>query len=201
MKNVNSTKGRLIETALGSIADMGWVDSALAHAEKAGGFEAGIYKAYFPGGISDFVRAFHLWVDEGMEARLNKLPHYADSKVREKIYQAVMARINVMEPHRAAVRRLVMHQLLPWNGPRALFDLSHAADAMWKAAGDRSVDYNYYTKRVLLSGVYVATLRFWLRDESKDYAETRAYLRRRIEDVLKVGQKIGSLKERFKGAA
>ena len=201
MTQAESTQSRLMAAALPRMAKEGWTESALLRAEKEGGFQSGTAKAYYPGGMSDFVRAFHHWVDEGMEQSLAKHPSFADAKVREKIYQAAMARLMVMQPYHGAVKRLMAHKLLPWNGPKAIMDLGHAADVMWKAAGDRSVDYNYYTKRVLLSGVYAATLRHWLRDESKDYADTRAFLRRRIEDVLKIGQKIGGLKERFKKAA
>ena len=71
------------------------------------------------------------------------------------------------------------------------------ADAVWKAAGDRSIDYNYYTKRILLSGVYAVTINTWFTDETPDFAETRAVLRVRIEDVLKVGKAIGGLKDKF----
>ncbi|HVY13082.1 MAG TPA: COQ9 family protein, partial [Alphaproteobacteria bacterium] len=161
----------------------------------------GTYKAYFAAGLADFTREFHLWVDEGMQAALEKQGDFESSKIREKIFRAVMARFNVMLPYRGAVARLMSRQLLPWNGPEGLAGLGHAADAMWKAAGDRSTDYNYYTKRLLLSGVYAATLRKWLKDESEGQSETQAFLRRRIENVLKIGQALGGLKDRFRRAA
>jgi ubiquinone biosynthesis protein COQ9 len=59
-------------------------------------------------------------------------------------------------------------------------------DTMWRAAGDTATDWNFYTKRILLAGVYGSTVLFWLNDESKGFAETWGFLDRRIADVLRV---------------
>jgi ubiquinone biosynthesis protein COQ9 len=64
-------------------------------------------------------------------------------------------------------------------------------DAIWHAAGDTSTDYNFYTKRMLLAGVYSATLLFWLNDESEDFAATWAFLDRRIGEVVRIGGSLG----------
>ena len=55
---------------------------------------------------------------------------------------------------------------------------------MWRAAGDQSVDYNHYTKRAILGSVYTATLLVFVNDDSEDWAETRAFLARRIENIM-----------------
>jgi ubiquinone biosynthesis protein COQ9 len=191
------SKEKLIKAALRDIAFEGWTQLALEKAEKAGGFSPGTYAAHFPGGIQDFITAFHGWVDGKMTAALAADAEFGQAKIREKIFRAVMARITAMKPYRESVRRLIGHQLLPWNGPLALRQLGRAADAMWKAAGDRSVDYNYYTKRLLLAGVYASTLQRWIADESEGFTDTQQFLRERIEDVLRFGKMIGGIKERF----
>jgi ubiquinone biosynthesis protein COQ9 len=66
---------------------------------------------------------------------------------------------------------------------------------MWRAAGDRSHDYNYYTKRGLLAGVWTSTLLFWLNDRSEGSEATWAFLDRRIEDVMKVPKLTAPLKK------
>ena len=57
---------------------------------------------------------------------------------------------------------------------------------MWRAAGDTAADFNFYTKRLLLSGVYTATLMFWINDESDDCEATWAFLDRRIGNVMEI---------------
>ena len=56
---------------------------------------------------------------------------------------------------------------------------------MWRLAGDTATDYNHYTKRAMLLGVYTATITVFLDDESEGQAETRAFLARRIDGIMR----------------
>jgi ubiquinone biosynthesis protein COQ9 len=201
MQNTTHSKTTLIKAALAHIAEEGWTRRAFEKAETPHGWKSGTYAAHFPGGVQDFICAVQEWVDEGMLEKIATNPAFVTSKVREKIFFAVMARLEILKPYRDAMERLAAHQLLPWNKPWAMKNLAHTADAIWRGAGDRSVDYNFYTKRILLSGVYATTLHFWFSDESADYAATQGFLKRRIEDVLKFGKTVNDLKERFMGKA
>ena len=84
---------------------------------------------------------------------------------------------------------------LPGNAPGALRALWRTVDAMWHAAGDTATDFNHYSKRGLLAGVYSSTLLYWLDDKSDGYAETWAFLDRRIADVLRVPRALGRLRD------
>ena len=57
---------------------------------------------------------------------------------------------------------------------------------MWRIAGDTSTDFNFYTKRGLLAGVYGSTVLYWLSDVSEDQKDTWAFLERRIADVMTI---------------
>ena len=48
------------------------------------------------------------------------------------------------------------------------------------------LDFNFYTKRALLSGVYSATVLYWLNDNSEDFEKTWQFLDRRIDDVMQI---------------
>src|SRR3546814_11496458 len=56
---------------------------------------------------------------------------------------------------------------------------------MWRLAGDTATDYNHYSKRAILGAVYASTMAVFLNDESEDFAETRAFLARRIDQVMR----------------
>ena len=71
--------------------------------------------------------------------------------------------------------------------------LYRTVDAIWYAAGDTSTDYNFYTKRGLLAGVYSSTVLYWLNDDSEGAVATWAFLDRRIADVMKVPKLIGKV--------
>jgi ubiquinone biosynthesis protein COQ9 len=84
------------------------------------------------------------------------------------------------------VRRALALLSLPFNAPLALKLLYNTVDALWYAAGDTSTDFNFYTKRATLAGVYSSTLLYWLNDRTPGSEATWAFLDRRIEDVMKI---------------
>jgi ubiquinone biosynthesis protein COQ9 len=80
------------------------------------------------------------------------------------------------------MRRATAILSLPRNAGLAARALARTVDAIWFAAGDRSADFAWYTKRVILGAIYTSTLLFWLRDDSEDDAATLAFLDRRLAD-------------------
>lgn len=105
-------------------------------------------------------------------------------KVRAKIAALVEARLDLLAPHRETLRRALAILALPPNAAHGARLGWRAADAMWRAAGDIATDYNHYTKRAMLGGVYAATITVFLNDESEGQADTRAFLARRIEGIM-----------------
>lgn len=110
----------------------------------------------------------------------------AGLKIREKIRVIVWKRLEIMEPAREAVRRALSILAMPQNLPAGLRIGWRTADVMWRIAGDSSTDYNHYTKRLTLGGVYASTLLVWLDDSTEGWADTAAFLDRRIDDVMTI---------------
>lgn len=162
----------------------GWNDHALARAAEQTGIDAGIARLAFPGGAPEMIEAWFAAIDAAMEAALpaDKL---AGMKVRERITALVLARIDVAAPHKEALRRALSILAMPANAALGAKLAWRAADHMWRLAGDTATDYNHYTKRAILSGVYGSTMLVYLNDESAGHAETRAFLGRRIDGVMR----------------
>jgi ubiquinone biosynthesis protein COQ9 len=70
---------------------------------------------------------------------------------------------------------------------------ARTVDATWHAAGDRSADFSWYTKRAILAAVYTSTLLYWLRDYSEDDADTLAFLDRRLAGIGQLGKARGRI--------
>ena len=104
----------------------------------------------------------------------------------------------MLRPHKEAARRAAAFLTLPPHAGRAATLLYATVDAIWRAAGDTSTDFNFYSKRAILAGVYSATLLRWFTDESEDEAETSAFLDRRIEDIMRFEKFKAQLRERAK---
>jgi ubiquinone biosynthesis protein COQ9 len=105
-------------------------------------------------------------------------------KIRDRITRLVETRLELVADKREALRRAAAILAMPQNLPHAAKLGWRSADVMWRLAGDTAADYNHYTKRAILGSVYAATITVFLNDESEGWADTRAFLGRRIEGIM-----------------
>lgn len=183
-------KLRLLQAALEEAPRKGFSETTLKAAAKKIGLPVAHVELHFPRGPESLVESFTDLCDEKMKGRMENA---TVQRVRDRVALAVRARLEAMHPHREAARRAAAFLALPQNTLLAAKLVFGSVDAMWRAAGDRSSDFNYYTKRGLLSGVYSATLLYWLSDSSEDYVRTWAFLDARIEDVMRIQKLRGSV--------
>ena len=161
----------------------GFTDSLL---QKAGA-EAGVSKAdlarLFENGPVSLIEFYSGWADAEMEKRL-AAADLKTMKIRERIAAAVKTRLAVLKPHKEAARRAAALLSLPMHAALGAKLLYRTVDAMWRAASDTSTDFNFYTKRGILAGVYGSTAMRWFNDTSEDEKPTEDFLAARIENVM-----------------
>jgi ubiquinone biosynthesis protein COQ9 len=162
----------------------GWSPVALARAAEALGIPADRAALVFPKGAVDMIDAWFAGVDGAMCQALPPAA-LAAMKMRERIRALVWARIAAMAPAREALRRALAILAHPQNAPRAARLAWRAADAIWRLAGDSATDFNHYSKRAILVGVYGVTLLAWLNDDTEGFGDTAGFLDRRIDDVMR----------------
>ena len=173
----------------------GWTPLAVERAAEALGVDPLVAGLVF-GSPVEMIDAWFAAIDSAMLAALTP-GALGEMKIRAKITALVEARLDLMLPHREALRRALAILAMPQNLRRAARLGWRAADTMWRAAGDVATDYNHYTKRAILGSVYVATTSVFLDDESEDLADTRAFLSRRIEGIMRFEK----MKAKFTGNA
>lgn len=191
---LDGIRTRLLEAALPHAAFDGWTDQTLRHAARDADItELDVYRA-FPGGAADLLQ-FHLdSADRDMVSAMLDLD-LENMRIRDKIASGVRIRLEQAAPHKEAVRRALNHLGLPHRAPLAMKSLYRTVDLMWRTIGDTSTDYNFYTKRALLAGVYSSTLLYWLNDKSEDHTATWAFLDRRISNVMQIEKTRAQLKK------
>ena len=162
----------------------GWTEGALAQAAGSAAVDPAVARLAFPGGAMDMISAWIDCTDAKMQAAFGD-GALESMKIRERIRTLLQFRLDAVAGHEEALRRALAIQAMPQNLARTLQIGWHSADLMWRLAGDTAADYNHYTKRAILMGIYSATLAVWIEDESAGKAETRAFLDRRIEGVMK----------------
>ena len=182
----------ILEAALPHAAFDGWTREVLAQAA----FDVGLNEAdadlAFPGGPVEAVLLHAELADEDMADEMATLD-LEQMRTRDKIAIAVRVRLEAQISNREAIRRGLRLLADPRHVADGARSLAKTVDAIWRLAGDQSTDFNFYTKRGLLAGVYSATLVYWLQDNSEDQHKTWEFLTKRIGEVLRVGQATGGL--------
>lgn len=163
----------------------GWSDAALEMAADQLGADRDVARlAFKDDGPLGMVAAWIETIDRRMVLDLppEKL---ATMKIRERISSLIQYRLDAVAGQEEALRRALAIMAMPQNVARALKTGWNSADVMWRLAGDAATDYNHYTKRAILASIYGATLAVFVDDQSEGKAETRAFLDRRIDGVMK----------------
>ena len=162
----------------------GWTRAAVDSAAAQLGIDQVQARLAMPKDQAGMIDVYIQEVDRALEAWFTP-KRLQNMKIREKIRSLVWHRLEIMGPAREAVRRALAILAMPQNLPLALRISWRSTDLMWRIAGDTSTDFNHYTKRMTLAAVYGSTLLVWLDDQSDGWAETAAFLDRRIDDVMR----------------
>lgn len=179
-----------IEAMLPHVPFDGWTMRALRMGLADAGMPADDAELLFPGGAADMVDTFCDLADRWMEQDAATL---AETRLTARVRGVIALRFERNRPHREAIRRALAVLALPMNARVAAACSARTVDSIWYAAGDESADFSWYTKRAILTGVYGATLLYWLRDGSEDGADTLAFLDRRLAGVGRIGKLRGRL--------
>lgn len=186
----------ILEAALRHVPFDGWTRAALEGGAADAGHDPTMLARAFPRGPIDVIEAFNDRADRAMVAALEQ-QGAEEMRVRDRIATAVRARLEQNAEHREAIRRGAALLARPGNAATGARILYRTVDAIWRAAGDTATDFNFYTKRGLLTGVYASTVLYWLDDRSADFGATWRFLDRRIDEVMRIGRGLGRLAGRL----
>jgi ubiquinone biosynthesis protein COQ9 len=174
-----------IDALLPNVPFDGWTLRALRVALRAAGQPEEDAELLFPGGAADLVETYCDLADRRMEQEAAALGLDA-MRLPARVRALLALRLRQNRPHKEAIRRAVGLLALPRHARLAARCTGRTVDAIWHAAGDRSADFSWYTKRAILASIHTATVLFWLTDQSEDDAATLAFLDRRLADLGRI---------------
>jgi ubiquinone biosynthesis protein COQ9 len=180
-----AARERLAQAVLINAAFDGWGNATLVNTASQLGLSAGEAERLFPGGPRQLID----WIDRRATSHMVEQLAARDLKqlkIRQRVALAVRLRLEPYTAYREGLRRAAALMATPFNAGRGASAVWRTADAIWHALGDSSTDYNYYTKRALLAGVYGSTMLVWFDDKSEGCTDTWAFLDRRIENVMQI---------------
>lgn len=166
----------------------GWSFDILERASANLGLSSAMGRLFFPYGN---VALIELWInnlDKQMMLEYAKVDT-SNMKIHERILLCLKVRFKVMNECKAVIHKTLSFLALPWNIGFASRLIWGTVDLIWCEAGnDQSVDFHYYTKRSLLSGVYSSSILYWISDDSENNEDTERFIERRLNDVLHIGK-------------
>ena len=188
MNTADITAEVFVESMLRHVPFDGWSEAAMQVTAEELGMSASDVDVLFPIGVIGVIETGLKDIDNRMvdifmarfDAELATMP------VHVRVRELLLARFELLQPHKEAVRKLLAFMALPRHAKLGTSLVYKTLDRVWRAAGDRSTDYNFYTKRATLGAVYGATLLAFLDDDTPDMQKTRAFLDRRLKDVANV---------------
>lgn len=161
----------------------GWSQTVFQNAVRDSGVDAGLALLAFPDGVMDLLDAFWARQCTALAQEISRRGLH-NSHVSQRISEALKIYLDLLRPHREAVRRALALQALPLYAPRTLASLYQTVDTMWRSTGDQSTDYNFYTKRATLGAVVISVVTHWLGESGDDVTAMDAFIARRIGNVL-----------------
>lgn len=175
----SAARDAALAALLPTITAQGWTRSALRAAlgETA--------PRHFPGGVEDAVEAYLDWMDRRMvDAAAEAL---RDKSLTKRVRGLIGARLHVAAAHKQVVRRTLAFLAMPRHAPLSARCFARTLDTIWHAAGDRSADFSWYTKRATLAAVYGTTLLFWLHGDTTEESALE-FLDRRLAGAARIGK-------------
>ena len=180
---IDPETAKLLDALLPNTGFDGWTGTALRQALINLGRDPDEAKLLFAAD-TDMIQAYFALADQRMIEAAAGMEGGLTARVR----QIVTRRLEQMAGDKEAIRRAISRLTLPSQAPRLARIIAASTDSIWFAAGDTSADFSWYTKRFTLGAVWLATLLFWLSDDSPEAEATLAFLNRRLEGVGRIGK-------------
>lgn len=162
-------KAEFIRSLISILPNSDWSANTMMQVSKNLGLDPNYYLIIFKDNIPEIMDYYDALLDQQMQEALDACEK--PSKIREKIALALSMRLRLDA------------------GPKRFLKLKsvwRTCDIIWKYAGDNSLDFNHYTKRSLLAGVYIASFRFYKKDNSLDAKDTEEFIKSSLDKIIKI---------------
>jgi ubiquinone biosynthesis protein COQ9 len=118
-----------------------------------------------------------------VKSKVNKI-----TKTNEKISFLLNKRLQIEKKNKDLIKKFFIHLIKDNNSNKVLTYIYSVSDIMWKYANDRSVDFNYYTKRLILSSVYLKILILSFYKDNMTQKDLNEEISKSLEHVKLISQ-------------
>ena len=183
MNNIQKYHKILFECVIDNVSALRFSNDFFRDLADVSGISEDKIVLLFPGGIKEFISELEKFYDYLLRTPENQM------RIRDRIKNLVLQRIRINDTsYKDLLLKFQDFYTNPSNCDLFLQTTWNTANSMWCVIGDESTDFNYYTKRAILSTVYKSTLCYYLRDHSKNSQDTLEFLDKAIDKVMLIGK-------------
>ena len=174
---------KLAKLFIQQVPKYGWSRETLLHCAKKQRITTPNLALFFPSFEYDVLKFLIAQNNKIVEKNYNSFNH-SRLKTRDKIKTILELKFDSNTYLKEALPEMLKFLLRPGNIFMSIKMLHENSDFIWKLAGDKSNDFSYYSKRGLLSMVYLATLIYWLNDKSTKGIGTKNFISKSVDGIV-----------------
>jgi|TARA_Y100000741_G_C18199951_1_gene537212 ubiquinone biosynthesis protein COQ9 len=180
---MKSKQDKLANLFIQEVPKFGWSRETLLHCAKKQKLSTPNLALMFPSFEYDVLKYLIAQNNSLVEKNYNSFNN-SRLKTRDKIKTIMELKFDSNAYLKDALPEMLKFLLRPGNIFMSIKMLHQNSDFIWKLAGDKSNDFNYYSKRGLLSMVYLATLIYWLNDKSNKGIGTKNFISKSVDGIV-----------------
>lgn len=180
---MKSKQEKLAKLFIGDVPKFGWSRETLLQCAKKQRISTSVLAKLFPSFEYDVLKLIIAQNNTQVEKNYNSFNN-SRLKTRDKIKTILELKFDSNEYLKKALPEMLKFLLRPGNLLMSIKMLHENSDFIWNLAGDKSNDFSFYSKRGLLSMVYLATLIYWLNDKSTKGIGTKNFISKSVDGIV-----------------
>jgi ubiquinone biosynthesis protein COQ9 len=173
------------------VSEKGLTKNCLENISKKYGLNIDETNLLFPQGNIDLIKFALDQLNNDLEVYCRQID-LIRLPIHKRIRKVLLSKISLMNKDKSFYRTIFLNLLIPKKNFSLSSQLYNSVDQLWFIAGDSSTDFNFYTKRLILSGIYSRVMLFFFNNNNQEELENI------LDESLKRVSKIPEIKSKLK---
>ena len=181
----------VLKFAKAFVSEKGLIKNCLENISKKYGLNTDETDLLFPQGNIDLIKFALEQLNNDLEVYCRQID-LIRLPIHKRIRKVLLSKISLMNKDKPFYRTIFLNLLIPKKNFSLPSQLCNSVDQLWFIAGDSSTDFNFYTKRLILSGIYSRVMLFFFNNNNQEELENI------LDESLKRVSKIPEIKSKLK---
>ena len=196
-KNLFRKRLEVLKFAKTMISEKGLTVHTISNISKKYRLDLNEIELLFPEGNNDLVQFSLDQLNNELEDYCKKID-LIRLPVHKRIREVLLSKIYLMNKEKKFYKKIFFNLLIPKKNFSLPKNIYKSVDQIWFIAGDLSTDFNFYTKRLILSGIYSRVMLFFFNNNDQEALEALLDENlRRVSKIPEIKSKLNIFKKYF----